>query len=168
MKVPTDLTDGVWTSTQHEDGTIITTSLSNPAAPAIITRSEAAYTENAATRVTRSAKFLGKRDGDYWGYELDHSGVDTAVASLLNWAGNGHELCSPPNANQWLGVFAEQTLVYYCIDAKGGCGNLDQTDVRFALGQIDVKCRPYEASWFRWGSGFETVGKCRTGDNICV
>ncbi|KAH8680102.1 hypothetical protein BGZ60DRAFT_525289 [Tricladium varicosporioides] len=156
MMVPTDFTDGVWTSTQHKDGTIITTSLSNLAAPAIITRSEAPYTENAATRLTRSAKFLGKRDGDCWGFQLDQSGVDTAVAGLLNWADSGgHDLCSPPNSNQWIGAFAEQTLVYYYIDTRGRCGNLDQNDVHFVLGQMDARCKPYEASWFstRGGGG---------------
>ncbi|CZR58183.1 uncharacterized protein PAC_08074 [Phialocephala subalpina] len=168
--VPLDLPNGLWTSGLQDDGTVITTSLSDPTLPAIIT-SNSNSTISTSERLARSAK-IAKRRVDCWGTNLDHTGVDKAADSLTNWAGGGHDLCSPSPSghNNWFGYIYNGVLVYYCIDQLTGCGNLNNADVRYALGQMDAKCRAYEASWFGWddSASHEIVGKCLTGTAICT
>ncbi|KAH7360205.1 hypothetical protein BKA65DRAFT_473366 [Rhexocercosporidium sp. MPI-PUGE-AT-0058] len=106
-------------------------------------------------------------DGDCWQYTLDHAGVDEPARDLANWAGNnGNDLCSPGDANIYWFSNRRATIVYYCIDTHGRCGNIDTADVRYALGQMDAHCAPYEASWFKWPQSYEIIGKSRVGDDI--
>ncbi|KAH7370232.1 hypothetical protein BKA65DRAFT_544952 [Rhexocercosporidium sp. MPI-PUGE-AT-0058] len=142
--VPSILPDGLWTSSLQEDGTVITTSLSDLTLAPIIT-SNTETTPSPSQGLARSAKFA-KRRVDCWGTNLDHAGVDKAGDALAAWAGNGHDLCST-GQNTWTGYVYYGVLMYYCIDTRSGCGNLDSKDVRYAMGQMDRKCRAYEASW---------------------
>lgn len=121
--VPLSLPDGMWTSGLKDDGTVITTSLSDPTLPPVITTN------------TNSAK-IAKRRVDCWGTNLDHTGVNKAADVLTNWVGGGHDLCSssPSGQNNWLGYKYNGALAYFCIDQLTGCGNLNNADVRYALG----------------------------------
>jgi hypothetical protein len=94
---------------------------------------------------------LAKRGTDFscWDYQLDVSGIDGAAEGLRNWAGSGTTLTSG-DGNVWIEIIRGDVMVYYCINAHDSQGNLDRTDVDYALTQMDAKCRHYEASWFGW------------------
>ncbi|KAG4417587.1 hypothetical protein IFR04_009317 [Cadophora malorum] len=159
--------DGVWIAQELADGTTITTSISNPDTALIISH----YVATNKPRVSRNIH--GRRfawpDGDCWGYQLDHAGVDQAANGLADWATNGgHNLCSSDDGTYTYFVNRRNTIVYYCIDAPRRCGNLDTNDVRYALGQMDAHCPRYEASWFKWPGSVEIVGKAKIGDEICI
>ncbi|KAL2060003.1 hypothetical protein VTL71DRAFT_9825 [Oculimacula yallundae] len=130
--VPSNLPDGHWISSLQDDGTVLTTSLSDPSLPPIIT-SNSPTSLSLPQRLSRSAKtasHLTKRRVDCWGTNLDHAGVDRAADALTNWAAGGTELCSPTASgrNNWHGYTYRGVLVYYCIDQPTGCGNLNNAD----------------------------------------
>ncbi|KAH8588846.1 hypothetical protein B0O99DRAFT_600360 [Bisporella sp. PMI_857] len=157
--------DGLWITTDQGDGTIVTTSLSNPDFPPIV--SEA----TAPTKSLKSRNVLAPRqkwaDGDCYNEPLDHSGVDAAVEAWVSLVANGgYELCSG-NGYTYALFNKEEMVVYYCIHAANRCGNLDEVDVRYALGQMDAHCPAYQASWFWWPNSVEIFGKAKSGDHIC-
>ncbi|KAG4432790.1 hypothetical protein IFR05_011726 [Cadophora sp. M221] len=154
-------------SKSQSDGTTITHSISNRDFPPIVTTS----LENNKPRSSRNvhAPRTVWPDGDCWAYTLDHAGVDQSANDLANWAGNGgHDLCAPSGSTFYYFYNNRATIVYYCIDAPGRCGNIDRNDVRYALGQMDAHCPPYQASWFKWPQSYEIIGKSRFGDDVCV
>ncbi|KAI6755600.1 hypothetical protein HG531_004706 [Fusarium graminearum] len=114
-----------------------------------------------------SSRSLEKRDTHCWSYELDHGGVDAAVVQLKNWAGTGRDWKSDGTPS-YFGYNERGVYVYYCINAPRSQGNLDVADINYALGQMDSKCKRYEAGYFRWDGSVEIVGKTRSGDNICL
>jgi hypothetical protein len=151
-----DLPNGMWQGTTLANGT-----LSIKAVGA--SGNEALLVDPAVEKRTG----VSKRDVGCFGYQLDASGVDSAVVGLKNWAGNGQTLSSG-DRNTWYGYVSEGMLAYYCIDAPRSSGSVDIDDVNYALQQMDSKCRRYEASYFKWPGSVEIVGKGRAGDNICV
>lgn len=146
------------------DGTAITTSLSKPDTPPIISDS-GTFTKPLTSRNVHAPR-LAWPDGDCWGYQLDSTGVDQSADALADWAGTGGQDVCGSFTFVWFP--RREMMVYYCIDAANRCGNIDTTDVRYALGQMDDHCPPYQASWFKWPGSFEIVGKARVGDNVCV
>ncbi|PVH84668.1 hypothetical protein DL98DRAFT_610070 [Cadophora sp. DSE1049] len=152
---------------EQADGTTVITSISNPDTAPIISRN-LATAKPRSSRNVHASRFAWP-DGDCWGYQLDHTGVDEAFNGLMDWVANGgHTLCSGDNGNYYHFINRRGTIVYYCIDVPRRCGNIDINDVRYALGQMDAHCQLYEASWFKWPGSVEIIGKARFGDEICI
>ncbi|KAF5246280.1 hypothetical protein FAUST_1397 [Fusarium austroamericanum] len=147
-----NLPDGPYSGINNADGS------------SSVTHMETGETFNFAAPAKRS---LEKRDTHCWGYELDHGGVDAAVVQLKNWAGTGRDWKSDGTPS-YFGYNERGVYVYYCINAPRSQGNLDVADINYALGQMDSKCKRYEAGYFRWDGSVEIVGKTRSGDNICL
>lgn len=72
-------------TTLQADGTTLTESLDFPDLAPIIS------TTNGNALISRNIHYprLAWPDGDCWGYQLDHSGVDGSADGLRNWAGTG-------------------------------------------------------------------------------
>lgn len=158
------LPDGVWEGTILANGTY-----SFKAAGAPDSESFLVEPTTTSTQKKRSGGSSGvsKRFVGCFGYQLDTSGVDSAVVGLKNWASSGHTLTSR-DTNTMVVISVEGMIVYYCIDAPWSSGNLDVNDVNYALERMDATCRRYEASYFKWDGSVEIVGKGRAGDNVCV
>lgn len=136
------VSDGTYYVKAFTNGTTTYTAVSDDADPIIVHR--------AAHSLEAREPELDKRRTDCWGTQLDTLYVDVAAQGLREWAGSGTTLTSPFDATQWVASIVGDVSVYYCIIRAGAAGNLDVNDVNYALGQMDAKCRPYEASWFQW------------------
>ncbi|KAM0301594.1 hypothetical protein ACHAPM_005826 [Fusarium culmorum] len=131
-----NLPDGPYSGVNNADGS------------SSVTHMDTGETFNFAAPAKRS---LEKRDTHCWGYELDHG-------TGRDWKSDG--------TPSYFGYNERGVYVYYCINAPRSQGNLDVADINYALGQMDSKCKRYEAGYFRWDGSVEIVGKTRSGDNI--
>ena len=126
-----------------------------------------AFAEKASAEKKR--RQLAKRFVSCWGTPLDHSSVDAAVQSWKDrLRSQGLGLCSTPNRPQFVTHIAEGMQVYYCINTRNYCGNLDLTDFNHALLQMDQNCAHYTASYFQWDGSPEIVGKANENTPVCL
>ncbi|KAE9376601.1 hypothetical protein N431DRAFT_453007 [Stipitochalara longipes BDJ] len=180
LRTPKDLPNGRWTFSLDTNGNTIARSLDNPEQPDVIARNDEPAVANSAWRTKRSTAKLEERcctaPGAYcWGYYLDHAGVDASGHDMENWldaSGFNQEWCVA--GNEWSKGFVENgVMVYLCIDtAYETCEIFDSDDVRYALGEMDAACPAYMAGYYRFNTGEslqpKIIGKCNSGDNICV
>ncbi|KAH7169781.1 uncharacterized protein B0J16DRAFT_376673 [Fusarium flagelliforme] len=160
VKSMEDLPDGPYKGLNNDDGSSTFTNLETGESFNIKADNESTANEK------RSGISLNKRGTDCWGYQLDHGGVDQAVVQLKKWAGTGRDWSSG-NKPDYFGYNSRGVYVYYCINAKHSSGNIDVTDIDYALGQMDAKCQRYEAGYYQWDGSPELIGKCRSGTQVC-
>lgn len=156
MAVPKGLPDGTWFGTQLPNGTVITTSLSNPSMPPIVEHHD----------LSDGIEARGTGTGACLGYQLDPPSVDRANVALQEHFGvEGISFCSN-NLNNWYGETLNNVLVYYCIDSHYACTVVNGETIREGMAAMDRLCQHYEASWALDGSDADGVrflmGKCRT------
>lgn len=156
-----NLPDGPYKGITHANGSTSVTSLETGQTYTF------ALAQDARDQQRRSDFAIEKRKIDCWGYLLDHGGVDDAVVSLKSWAGSGRDWSSGDRPD-YFGYNSRGVYVYYCINAPHSSGNLDVQDINYALGQMDSKCKRYEAGYFQWIGSPELVGKCRSGTAVCL
>ncbi|RKK87961.1 hypothetical protein BFJ68_g16985 [Fusarium oxysporum] len=156
-----NLPDGPYKGVNHDDGSTTVTNLKTGKSYEFGLGNESAANEK------RSVISIEKRETSCWGYELDHSGVDSAVVQLKNWAGTGHDWGAGDKPS-YFGYNARGVYVYYCINAPFSVGNVDVADIDFALSQMDGQCKRYEAGYYRWDGSPELIGKVRSGTAVCL
>jgi hypothetical protein len=152
------------------NGTTVFTEIGNPSAAPVYEQWDMSV-ESLRLRQREAMSSNQKRFTDCWGWGLDASGVDKGVAYWDAWLREnpgGYELTSTDRNTAFAAVDYEAMRVYYCVNARRARGNMDLEDFRYAIGEMDRRCRAYEAGYFRWDGSPELVGKARSDTPICL
>ncbi|KAM7205438.1 hypothetical protein V8F20_003207 [Naviculisporaceae sp. PSN 640] len=124
-----------------------------------------------------SSEVSTKRDGvqrrfvDCWANQfLDRPGTDAAAQCLRNAAAapGGIDLRSGSTVGLYYSCVRSAVRVYYCVKDPNSWGNANLEDINYGLRQMDARCQPYQASYFRWDNTPEIVGKARADTSICL
>ncbi|KAK1749714.1 hypothetical protein QBC47DRAFT_365953 [Echria macrotheca] len=126
----------------------------------------------AADKIREPRRQLAKREySDCWGTPLNRGDTDSAVnlwkGFLTSVGSGGYAICGSAGRNAVSFYTSGGVQVYYCVNERFTCGNLDLNDFNYALRQMDSSCAPYTSSYFQWDSP-ELVGKSRIGTYVCA
>lgn len=125
----------------------------------------------AAKAAGKQRRQLSKRFVSCWGTPLDPVHVDVMVYDwniVLRNTPGGMAVCSPSAQTAWWRFTTDSVMVYYCINTRNYCGNLDYNDFHYALFQMDAHCPRYTSSYFQWDGSPEIVGKARASTAVCL
>ncbi|KAM7201666.1 hypothetical protein V8F33_003215 [Rhypophila sp. PSN 637] len=125
----------------------------------------------AAAEVTKRDGGIQRRFVDCWANQfLDRTGTDRAANCLRNRAkqSGGIDLRTPSTSGLYYGCVDSAVRVYYCVNKPNSWGNANLDDINYGLRQMDARCQPYQASYFRWDNTPEIVGKARADTRICL